>query len=133
MMWLPVIDFRNKSIISNATTFDLNKTIMRCLTKNVAMHGLGHYIYAGEDLPEPSNVPSPNRIDLGATVKATPKKAKHVTLDIGDDDMYVVLEKMVQYKKKGETFERIVSGLKKKYKFNEKTTDYLNEAYHDKD
>ena len=133
MMWLPVIDFRNKSIISNATTFDLNKTIMRCLTKNVAMHGLGHYIYAGEDLPEPSNVPSPNRIDLGATVKATPKKAKHVTLDIGDDDMYVVLEKMVQYKKKGETFDRIVSGLKKKYKFNEKTTDYLSEAYHDKD
>lgn len=102
---------------------------MRCLTKNVAMHGLGHYIYAGEDLPEPSNVSSPNKIDLGATVKAVPKKAKHITLDIGDDDMYVILEKMVEYKKKGETFERIVSGLQKKYRFNEKTTEYLNEAY----
>ena len=31
--------------------FDVNKTIMRCLTKNLAMFGLGLYIYAGEDLP----------------------------------------------------------------------------------
>jgi NH3-dependent NAD+ synthetase len=35
-----------------ATMFDINKTIMRCLTKNLAMFGLGLYIYAGEDLPE---------------------------------------------------------------------------------
>jgi hypothetical protein len=34
------------------TMFDINKTIMRCLTKNLAMFGLGLYIYAGEDLPE---------------------------------------------------------------------------------
>ena len=54
-MWLPVMDFRNKSMIDNATTFDINKTIMRCLVKNLAMFGLGHYIYAGEDLPEPDN------------------------------------------------------------------------------
>ena len=32
--------------------FDINKTIMRCLVKNIAMFGLGLYIYAGEDLPE---------------------------------------------------------------------------------
>jgi len=54
-MWLPVMDYRNKSMIDNATTFDINKTIMRCLVKNLAMFGLGHYIYAGEDLPEPDN------------------------------------------------------------------------------
>jgi len=35
-----------------ATMFDINKTIMRCLVKNLAMFGLGHYIYAGEDMPE---------------------------------------------------------------------------------
>ena len=35
-----------------ATMFDINKTVMRCLTKNLAMHGLGLYIYSGEDLPE---------------------------------------------------------------------------------
>lgn len=50
-MWLPVMDFKNKSIL-NPTTFDVNKAIMRCLTKNLAMFGLGLYIYAGEDLPE---------------------------------------------------------------------------------
>jgi len=50
-MWLPVMDHRNKSILV-PTSFDVNKTIMRCLTKNFAMFGLGLYIYAGEDLPE---------------------------------------------------------------------------------
>lgn len=49
-MWLPVMDTRNKTL-KNAEMFDINKTIMRCLTKNLAMFGLGLYIYAGEDLP----------------------------------------------------------------------------------
>ena len=39
-----------------ATMFDINKTIMRCLVKNLAMFGLGLYIYAGEDLPEVETV-----------------------------------------------------------------------------
>jgi hypothetical protein len=66
-MWLPVMDGANKSMLKKsytyttrygdksveaATTFDINKTIMRCLVKNLAMFGLGIYIYAGEDLPE---------------------------------------------------------------------------------
>jgi hypothetical protein len=66
-MWLPVMDGANKSMlkrsytystrygdktVESATTFDINKTIMRCLVKNLAMFGLGIYIYAGEDLPE---------------------------------------------------------------------------------
>lgn len=66
-MWLPVMDNNNKSMKMNAYTyqtrygdktveaismFDINKAVMRCLTKNLAMFGLGLYIYAGEDLPE---------------------------------------------------------------------------------
>lgn len=67
-MWLPVMDSANKTIKSTsytyntkfkkdilveaATMFDVNKTIMRCLVKNLAMFGLGLYIYSGEDLPE---------------------------------------------------------------------------------
>jgi hypothetical protein len=66
-MWLPVMDGANhamkseryeiqtkykKITVEAATMFDVNKTIMRCLTKNLAMFGLGLYIYAGEDLPE---------------------------------------------------------------------------------
>ena len=69
MMWLPVMDSHNKAMkaqpyeirtkngpitIKAFDMFDVNKTIMRCLTKNLAMFGLGLYIYAGEDLPEQS-------------------------------------------------------------------------------
>jgi hypothetical protein len=81
-MWLPVMDGANKAMknhsytylvadkkwddtkkkyvkvgdiektVDQADMFDINKTIMRCLVKNIAMFGLGLYIYAGEDLPE---------------------------------------------------------------------------------
>ena len=67
-MWLPVMDSSNKAMksegytydtrfkkdisVESATMFDINKTIMRCLVKNLAMFGLGLYIYSGEDLPE---------------------------------------------------------------------------------
>ena len=66
-MWLPVMDSNNcamkdipyevqtkykKITVKAATMFDINKSIMRCLVKNLAMFGLGLYIYAGEDLPE---------------------------------------------------------------------------------
>lgn len=51
--YLPVMDFRNNSIPSDkVTSFDVNKAIQRSLTKACARHGLGLYIYAGEDLPE---------------------------------------------------------------------------------
>lgn len=47
------MDFRNRSILlENVTSFDVNKSIQRSLTKALARHGLGLYIYAGEDLPE---------------------------------------------------------------------------------
>ena len=53
---LPVMDFKNKSIQLNAiTSFEVNKAIQRALTKACARHGLGLYIYAGEDLPEESD------------------------------------------------------------------------------
>ena len=72
-MWLPVMDSSNKAMkdvpyeyevydkfkkqytkkkVEAATMFEINKTIMRCLVKNLAMFGLGLHIYAGEDLPE---------------------------------------------------------------------------------
>lgn len=51
--YLPVMDNRNNSIFADkVTSFDVNKAIQRSLTKAVARHGLGLYIYAGEDLPE---------------------------------------------------------------------------------
>lgn len=51
--YLPVMDFKNRSISAeDVTSFDVNKAIQRSLTKAVARHGLGLYVYAGEDLPE---------------------------------------------------------------------------------
>lgn len=48
---LPVMDYRNKAIPS-PDAFQVNTAIMRCMTKALSLHGLGLYIYAGEDLPE---------------------------------------------------------------------------------
>lgn len=51
--YLPVMDSRNHSIpLAQVDSFAVNKTIQRSLTKAIARHGLGLYIYAGEDLPE---------------------------------------------------------------------------------
>ena len=51
--YLPVMNFRNEAIKSDAITMmDINKAIQRCTVKAIALHGLGLYIYAGEDLPE---------------------------------------------------------------------------------
>jgi len=54
--YLPIMDFKNKSIPAESiTSFDVNKAIQRSLTKAVARHGLGLYVYAGEDLPDNDN------------------------------------------------------------------------------
>lgn len=87
-MWLPVMDANNRAMldhpyevqtkyskftVQSATMFDINKTIMRCLTKNLAMFGLGLYIYAGEDLPDESgNSP----VEAPAPAKKTNSRAK---------------------------------------------------------
>lgn len=89
-MWLPVMDGNNRAMkaeayqvqtkyktvtVAPATMFDVNKTIMRCLTKNLAMFGLGLYIYAGEDLPETDDGQevAQSTPKAKATPKATPK------------------------------------------------------------
>lgn len=56
--YLPVMDYKNKSIPADkVTSFDINKSIQRSLTKAVARHGLGLYVYAGEDVPEAEDKP----------------------------------------------------------------------------
>ena len=87
-MWLPVMDGNNRAMkaeayqiqtkyktitVAPATMFDVNKTIMRCLTKNLAMFGLGLYIYAGEDLPENEDTVATTAPAPKAQPKATPK------------------------------------------------------------
>ena len=85
-MWLAVMDSNNYAMkkepykvvtkyktieVKPATMTDINKSIMRCLTKNLAMFGLGLYIYAGEDLPETDKATE----TAPATSEAKPTKA----------------------------------------------------------
>ena len=72
-MWLPVMDSRNNTILAPKMT-EINKTIMRCLTKNLAMFGLGLYIYAGEDLPEDGKEEDQSASDKVKPIK-TPQNA----------------------------------------------------------
>lgn len=74
--YLPVMDFRNKSIpVNNVTSFDVNKAIQRSLTKAVARHGLGLYIYAGEDLPESETLSKATRDQINAQITEYSKVA----------------------------------------------------------
>ena len=79
-MWLPVMDFRNNAI-ANPTARQISDTKMRCLVKCISMFGLGHYIYAGEDLPNPDEKPPVNsdKVPKKATRKLT--KAQQVDVD----------------------------------------------------
>ena len=63
--YLPVMDNKNDSImLDKITSFDVNKAIQRSLTKACARHGLGLYIYAGEDLPEGEAAPKEDRAEM---------------------------------------------------------------------
>lgn len=102
-MWLPVMDGANKAMkaepytytvkrygkeesktVAAATMFDVNKAIMRCLVKNLAMFGLGLYIYAGEDLPESEQAAYPSREEMLKEVsKSYPEGSKNLAALLG--------------------------------------------------
>lgn len=90
-MWLPVMDGKNKAMkaepyeyetkwgknkVDAATMFDVNKTVMRCLVKNLAMFGLGLYIYAGEDLPDDPEEKERKAEDLRAQITVIKEMCK---------------------------------------------------------
>lgn len=72
----PVLDGRNRPLLA-PTAFDINSSLMRCLVKSIALHGLGLYIYAGEDLPQPlaSDAPAANDEPPPATDRGEPRGA----------------------------------------------------------
>ncbi|MEK4913441.1 Sak single strand annealing protein [Bacillus sp. FSL E2-8887] len=77
---LPVLDHKNKPI-ANPNAFELNKNQKRCLVKAIALHGLGLYIYAGEDLPEDTEGGKkslPERSNRGSNNDNTDKLSKMV-------------------------------------------------------
>ena len=125
-MWLPVMDGANKSMLKKsytystrygdksveaATTFDINKTIMRCLVKNLAMFGLGIYIYAGEDLPEMEKAEA---VMPKAPTKPEPKaESDKITLKKDSDNWNKVVKYIQDNKSLG--LEKIGLQLNRKY------------------
>ena len=80
--YLPVMDFNNHSIgLDRITSFDVNKAIQRSLTKACARHGLGLYIYAGEDLPEAEQAQQakPKKVVNSAVLSAAIEEAMKQT------------------------------------------------------
>lgn len=76
--YLPVMDNRNASIpLERVTSFDVNKAIQRSLTKACARHGLGLYIYAGEDLPEEETESKPTGKPSGTVATAVNDSPYH--------------------------------------------------------
>ena len=106
----PVLDSRNRPILA-PTAFDINTSIQRCLVKAIALHGLGLYIYAGEDLPqigtEPAAndgatepAPSPAPSPVPTTVVAMGKlisPAQQKTIRKLADEVGVELSRVVEY------------------------------------
>ena len=124
-MWLPVMDGANKSMkkqpykystrygeksVEAATTFDINKTMMRCLVKNLAMFGLGIYIFAGDDIPT-------------SEVQEEVKEIALISLKKDDDNWSKVSAFVKANKSKG--IDTILDQLKTKYTISTSTKSEL--------
>lgn len=124
--YLPIMDFKNKSISADVvTSTDINKTIQRSLTKACARHGLGLYIYAGEDLPEEENNSKVEELNTlskkGQKTRIENKKKTFATMCgktvedveealsgkvlLNDDDIENTLDKWIVAKNGGEPVE----------------------------
>ena len=94
--YLPVMDYRNQSItIDKLTSFNVNTAIQRSLTKACARHGLGLYIYAGEDLPEEEKAEQ----EQPAKTKPTQPKGNQVINakdDDGLEDAYLIMKPQIE-------------------------------------
>lgn len=111
--YLPVLDFRNASItLDKITSFNVNSSIQRSLTKAIARHGLGLYIYAGEDIPTADETPV--------------QEPKFIELNIGDANWEKVLKYVAANKQLG--LEKIVENLEKKYKIKATVKTQLKKA-----
>ena len=113
-MWLPVMDAKNKSMkeqaytyqvydnykkqyvektVNAATMFDVNKTIMRCLVKNLAMFGLGLYVYAGEDIPNEEILQN----DSNLQKKQQTRRTKATTIQQPTQEKYAGIKTALSY------------------------------------
>jgi len=127
---LPVMNHRNQPIQS-PDAFQVNTAIMRCMTKALALHGLGLYIYAGEDLPESDDAPATmgelTKKEDGPKyekiiAKTAPKvKAQPTEWDPSDESRKFFVESMIEWTSHCTN----VAGLNSYWKSNELQLDSL--------
>ncbi len=111
--YLPIMDARNAALpIEKVTSFDVNKAIQRSTTKAIGLHGLGLYIYAGEDMPDDEKA-----------AKA-PSEPAIIDLVVGDENWAKVMNYLTANKKKGSKF--IIEQLSKNYSISDATRSEIN-------
>jgi hypothetical protein len=100
---LPVMNYKNQAIL-NPDAFQVNTAIMRCMTKALSLHGLGLYIYAGEDLPDDAASKPVNRISAtqGSWEALKPDRQAMVQdvldailIKVSQDNMYGAYEEYI--------------------------------------
>ncbi len=107
-MWLPILNYSNKSEM-NPKAFDINTCLMRCLTKNLAMFGLGFYIYKSESFP----------VDIDEEKEDKEKdKEKPVTsnlIPMSESNYAVILKTAKVYQKEKMKWDDITLKISKKF------------------
>jgi hypothetical protein len=120
--YLPIMDYKNKSIsVNQVSSFNVNTSIQRAITKAIARHGLGLYIYAGEDIP------SAEKDDILEEEKKETKE-KQITKKLSkvfDDDMKQVMQDV--NKNTAEEIKNAISECKSKDAVDEKYLEYKSD------
>lgn len=122
--FLPIMDHRNKSI-PNPDAFQVNTAIMRCMTKALALHGLGLHIYAGEDLPMAVDQDEPKKEEPKKEDPVVKAAEVHSTLDRASAELFA--EGMVEFVLICKT----EAGLKSYWKANQTKIDDLKSNHPD--
>lgn len=125
---LPVMDYKNKPIL-NPDAFAVNTAIMRCMTKALALHGLGLYIYSGDDLPEEEAkaAPTPQAEAPKPIVRTVKKTAQPTEWDNSDASRKLFADGMIEWTSHCTD----VAGLNSYWKSNELQLDSLKESHPD--
>lgn len=149
-MWLPVMDNKFKAMkreeysyetkfgpksVSPANMHDINRAIMRCLTKNFAMFGLGISLYTGEEFEdsEPSNSKQTAKASSPAKSKTTTKKESRELPELTADskqEWKAALEYLAKNKNEdGSNFEQLVKNLRTRKSISKESEKDLKNQY----
>lgn len=117
--------------VAAADTFDINKAIQRCFAKACAMHGLGLYVYRGEDLPDGVEKVVTNVSPKSSTVSAKPITAPAQTKELEwmkDHELTALLNLISEGKYDGKNGQEVVKLARLKYKVNREMASEIDEA-----